>query len=47
MKHTKIFILFHKISYKTLTGPKPLRIRLDKIDEFIRVQIVSRKFSVI
>ena len=25
------------ISYKTSTGPKPLRIRFDKIDSFIRV----------
>ena len=30
-------ILIYNISYKTLTGPKQLRIRFDKIDGFIRV----------
>ena len=30
-------ILVHNISYKTLTDAKPLRIRFDKIDGFIRV----------
>ena len=30
-------ILIHNISYKTLTGPKPLRIKFDKIDGFIIV----------
>ena len=29
--------LIYDVSYKTLIGPKPLRIRFDKIDEFIRV----------
>ena len=29
--------LIHNISYKNLIGVKPLRIRLDKIDGFIRV----------
>ena len=28
-------ISVYNISYKTLTGPKPLRIRFDKIDGFI------------
>ena len=30
-------ILIYDISYKTLIGGKPLRIRFDKIDGFIRV----------
>ena len=30
-------ILICDISYKTLIGPKPLRIRFDKIDGFIRI----------
>ena len=30
-------ILIYDISYKTLIGPKPLRIRFDKIDEFIKI----------
>ena len=30
-------ILIYGISYKTLIGPKPLRIRSDKIDGFIRI----------
>ena len=30
-------ILVYEISYKTSTDPKPLRIRLDKIDRIIRV----------
>ena len=30
-------ILIDGILYKTLIGPKPLRIRLDKIDGFIRI----------
>ena len=29
--------LIYDISYKTLVGPKPLRIRLDKIDGFIKI----------
>ena len=33
--HEKIFI--YDISYKTLIDPKPLRIRFDKIDGFIRI----------
>ena len=28
--------MIYNISYKTLIGPKPLRIRFDKIDGFIR-----------
>ena len=31
-----------KISYKTLIGSKPLRIRFDKIDRFIRVYDETR-----
>ena len=30
-------ILVYEISYKTLVDTKPLRIRFDKMDEFIRV----------
>ena len=30
-------ILIYDISYKTLIDSKPLRIRFDKIDEFIRI----------
>ena len=30
-------ILVYNSSYKTSTGPKPLRISFDKIDRFIRV----------
>ena len=30
-------ILIYGISYKTLIGSKPLRIRFDKIDGFIRI----------
>ena len=29
--------MIYDISYKTLTGPKPLRIRFDKIDGFISI----------
>ena len=32
-------ILIYDISYKTSTGAKPLRIRFDKIDGFIKVRI--------
>ena len=35
-------ILTYKISYKTLIGPKPLRIRLDKIDGFIKISNGTR-----
>ena len=31
------YILIYNISYKTLIGAKPLRIRSDKVDGFIRV----------
>ena len=34
MKHENILV--YNISYKSSTGPKPLRVRLDKINEFIR-----------
>ena len=30
-------ILIYDVSYKTLIGAKPIRIRFDKVDEFIRV----------
>ena len=30
-------ILIYDISYKTLVGPKPLRIRFDKIYRFIKI----------
>ena len=30
-------ILIYNISYKTSKGAKPLRIRFDKIDEFIKI----------
>ena len=29
--------MIYNISYKTLIGSKPLRIRFDKIDEFIKI----------
>ena len=29
--------MIYDISYKTLIGSKPLRIKFDKIDEFIRI----------
>ena len=35
-------ILVYNISYKTFIGTQPFRIRLDKIDEFIRVYDGSR-----
>ena len=34
--HTKIFLIYN-ISYKNLNDGKPLRIRFNKIDGFIRV----------
>ena len=35
-------ILFYKVSYKTLTYPKPLRIWFDKIDGFIKIYDETR-----
>ena len=35
-------ILFYDILYKTLIGAKPLRIRFDKVNEFIRVHDETR-----
>ena len=35
-------ILIYNISYKTLIGPQPLRIRFDKIDGFIRTYHITR-----
>ena len=35
-------ILIHVISYKTSTGAKPLRIRFDKIDAFIKIHDKNR-----
>ena len=32
-------ILNYDISYRTLIGPKPLRIRFDKVDRFVRVYV--------
>ena len=37
-------ILIYNISYKTLISAKRLRIRLDKVDRFIRVYNGSRYF---
>ena len=34
--------MIYDISYKTLTDPKSLRIRFDKIDEFIRIYDETR-----
>ena len=31
------YLLIYNISYKTNMGEKPLRIRFDKIDEFIKI----------
>ena len=39
--HMKVFFLYDA-SYKTFTGAKPLRIRFDKLDEFIRVYDETR-----
>ena len=38
--HTKILI--YDILYKSLIGPKPLRVRFDKVDGFIRVYDATR-----
>ena len=35
-------VLAYNISYKTFIGTQPFRIRLDKIDEFIRVYVGTR-----
>ena len=35
-------ILTYDVSYKTLISPKPLRIRFDKIDGFIRIYVGTR-----
>ena len=37
--------MVYKISYKTLIGAKPLHIRFDKIDGFIRVYDGNRYFA--
>ena len=37
-------VLIYDISYKTLTGAKPLLIKFDKIDGFIRVYEGTRYF---
>ena len=34
--------MIYDISYKTLIGAKPLRVRFDKVDEFIRVYYGTR-----
>ena len=38
--------MIYDISYKTLIDPKPLRIRFDKIDEFIRIYDGTRYLTV-
>ena len=38
--------MIYDISYKTLIDPKPLRIRFDKIDEFIRIYGGTRYLTV-
>ena len=38
-------ILINNISYKTLIGPKPLRIKFDKIDGFIRIYDETRRLT--
>ena len=40
-------ILIYNISYKILIGPKPLRIRFDKIHRFIRVYDGSRYLTLL
>ena len=35
--HKNIFIFLLLCSYKTLIDPKPLRVRFDKMDAFIRI----------
>ena len=35
-------ILVYNISYKTLTGAKPMLINFDKVDLFIRIYDVTR-----
>ena len=40
-------ILVYDISYKTLIGVKPLRIRFDKVNGFIRVYDGTKKMSTI
>ena len=35
-------ILIYDISYKTLIGPKPFPIRLEKVDSFVRVHNRTR-----
>ena len=40
-------ILIYDISYKTLIQAKPLRIRFDKIDEFIRIYDGTRNLTLL
>ena len=40
-------ILICGISYRKLIGAKPLRIRFDKIDGFIRIYNGSRYFNIV
>ena len=37
MNEKSFIILVYDISYKTFFGVKPLRIRIDKVDGFVRV----------
>ena len=48
-KNKKLYgnISVYDISYKTSTDPKPLRIRFDKIDGFIRVRDGEFRFLVL
>ena len=41
------YILIYDISYKTLINPKPLRIRFDKTDGFIRISDGTRYLTLI
>ena len=41
--HTKIFFSVYDIQYKTLVGAKPLGIRFNKVDRFIRVYDETRQ----
>ena len=39
-------ILIYDISYKTLIGPKPLRIKFDKIDGFLKIYDGTRYLTI-
>ena len=44
MNNQKKIFLVYNISYKTFISGKPLRIRFDKVDGFIRVHNGTRSF---